>query len=188
MLVLDRCSSRVVDGAARKADRLDDDLTSLWESVWDQRGEPERLTRWNEPLRFRVGGPQGARHRAAIAAAVGTAAQAAELQASEVSLPPPGSNDKDTTNLALLVYDDDDLDDNTPCDAQLHHIDLGLSYVRVRMRTSHVWDCVNHELMHASAVRDSVDRRSTRGHAKRDRPAAGSGRATAARGFRGAAA
>jgi hypothetical protein len=135
-----------------RADRLDDDLTSLWESMWDQRGEPQRLTRWNEPLRFRVGGPQGARHRAAIAAAVVKAAQAAELQASEVTLPPAGSNAKDTTNLALLVYDDDDLDDNTPCDAQLQHIDLSLSYVRVRMRTSQVWDCVNHELMHAMGV------------------------------------
>jgi hypothetical protein len=135
-----------------RADRLDDDLTSLWESLWDQRGEPQRLTRWNEPLRFRVGGPQGARHRSAIAAAVGKAAQAADLQASEVTLPPPGSSDKDTTNLALLVYDDDDLDDNTPCDAQLQHIDLSLSYVRVRMRTSQVWDCVNHELMHAMGI------------------------------------
>jgi hypothetical protein len=135
-----------------RADRLDDDLTSLWESVWDQRGEPQRLTRWDEPLRFRIGGPQGARHRVAIAAAVGKAAAAAQLTASEVTLPPPGSNIKDTTNLALLVFDDDDLDDNTPCDAQLQHIDMSLSYARVRMRSSQVWDCVNHELMHAMGI------------------------------------
>jgi hypothetical protein len=135
-----------------RADRLDDDLTSLWESVWDQRGEPQRLTRWEEPLRFRVGGPQGAKHRTAIAAAVAKAAEAAQLAASEVTLPPPGSNAKDTTNLALLVYDDDDLDDNTPCDAQLQHIGERLSYVRVRMRTSQVWDCVNHELMHGMGI------------------------------------
>jgi hypothetical protein len=135
-----------------RADRLDDDLTSLWESVWDQRGEPQRLTRWDEPLRFRAGGPQGARHRAAIAAAVNKATEAARLSASEVTLPPPGSKDKDTTNLALLVYDDDDLDDNTPCDAQLQTIGHSLSYVRVRMRSSQVWECVNHELMHAMGI------------------------------------
>lgn len=135
-----------------RADRLDDDLTSLWESVWDQRGEPQRLKRWDEPLRFRTGGPQGARHRAAIAAAVTRAAEAAQLSASEVALSPPGSTAKDTTNLALLVYDDDDLDDNTPCDAQLQTIEHSLSYVRVRMRTSQVWECVNHELMHAMGI------------------------------------
>ena len=135
-----------------RADRLDDDLTSLWESVWDQRGEPQRLTRWGEPLRFRTGGPQGGRHRAAIAAAVTKAAEAARLSVSEVSLPPPGSTAKDTTNLALLVYDDDDLDDNTPCDAQLQTIEHSLSYVRLRMRTSQVWECVHHELMHAMGI------------------------------------
>ena len=48
------------------------------------------------------------------AAAVGKAAEAAQLTASEVTLPPHGSNVKDTTNLALLVYDDDDLDDEIP--------------------------------------------------------------------------
>jgi hypothetical protein len=135
-----------------RADRLDDDLTSLWESLWDQRGVPQRLTRWEAPLRFRVGGPQGARHRAAIAAAVGKVAEAAQLQASEVVLPPAGSSDKDTTTLALLVYDDDDLDDHAPCDAQLQTRDDSLSYVRVRMRSSEVWQCLNHELMHAMGV------------------------------------
>jgi hypothetical protein len=152
--VLPLCTALLVSSIAlpARADRLDDDLTSLWESLWDQRGEPQRLTRWQEPLRFRVGGPQGAKHRAAIAAAVGKAAQAAQLAASEVTLPPPGSDAKDTTNLALLVYDDDDLEDNTPCDAQLQHIDMSLSYARVRMRSSQVWDCVNHELMHAMGL------------------------------------
>ncbi len=131
-----------------RADRLDDDLTTVWESVWDQRGTPGRLTRWEQPVRFRISGTDANRHHDFVAAAVTEAGHAAGLTVHELAQPSDGT----AANLEIELVGERQLDDHTPCLTQLNSVSFALSHARIRMRSDVVWECTYHEVMHAMGI------------------------------------
>jgi hypothetical protein len=133
-----------------RADRLDDDLNTVWESAWDQRGVPVELKRWEQPLRFRIGGQQVPRHRATIVAALTAATQAAGVALAEADAAATGEAGP---NLVVeIVGEHGGLPDNFACEAQLRHSSGAIIDVRLTLRDAQVWECVFHEVMHAMGI------------------------------------
>lgn len=133
------------------ADKLDDDLQTVWESLWDQRGTTLWVVRWDREIRYRIYGPDSARHREHAIKALDDAAQATGLQVINVSDEPDAEK---TAMLELEVVKDFELQDNEPCMTAI----TGLSNwaflkVKIRMRSRDAWRCTYHEVMHAMGIR-----------------------------------
>ena len=135
---------------AAHADKLDDDPQTVWESLWDQRGTPQPLLRWEQPITYRIHGQELALHRQHIEKALKAATEMAQLQILDVS---QASDPAMTVMLDLEVVSDAELEDNQPCVTQyLAHTGGTLREVRVKMRAGNVWRCAFHEMMHAMGV------------------------------------
>jgi TPR repeat protein len=132
-----------------RADRLDDDLNTVWESTWDQRGEPIGLTRWERPLRYRITGSDAQRHRATVVAALAAATQAAGLNLSEAATTASGDA---APNLTVEIVDEEGLAENIGCETHIRQSVWSIVDVRIVMRRSQVRECAFHEVMHAMGV------------------------------------
>jgi hypothetical protein len=132
-----------------RADRLDDDLDTVCESAWDQRGAPVGLTRWEQPIRYRIDGTDAPRHRATIVAALTAATQAAGVALSEAA---PAASGDAAPNLRVEIAAEERLDDNFGCETQIRQSAWAIVDVRIVMRPSQVWECMFHEAMHAMGV------------------------------------
>ena len=133
------------------ADKLDDDLQTVWESLWDQRGTPRQLVRWGGPvLSYRIHGGDAARHKTHIESAVKAAADIAGLALVNVSAQ---TDTGAATMLDIEVVDDSALQNNEPCLTRYPQIrDGALRKVEVKMRSRDAWRCVYHEMMHAMGI------------------------------------
>ena len=133
------------------ADKLDDDLQTVWESLWDQRGTPRRLLRWNGPaLPYRIHGADAARHLTHIEGAIKAAADIARLELVNVSAQADAGT---AAMLDIEVVDDTTLQNNEPClTRQLENKDGALRKVEVKMRSRDAWRCTHHEMMHAMGI------------------------------------
>lgn len=130
------------------ADRLDSDLNSLWEVLWDQRGTPRRLARWEEPVQFRVTGIGAAEHRARVALALRDASAATGIRVTDVSDQP-----EVRAQIEAVVVRDDELADNEPCVTTLRfRPNWALESATIRMRRKNSWRCAFHEVMHAMGI------------------------------------
>jgi len=130
-----------------RADRLDDDLNTVWESVWDQRGVPVRVVRWEEPVRYKfIGEGLLPRDRRQVVAALAAAGEAAGVDVAEASSAPGSSN------IVIEQVGEDDLGESTACEAHLKTTATALFQVRIDLRRSQAWECVYHEVMHAMGV------------------------------------
>jgi TPR repeat protein len=136
-------------GLAR-ADRLDDNLQTVWESLWSQGGAPQYLKRWNKKLTYRIHGPDAARHRDPIEAALKAATQAAGIGLEDVS----AQGDAETAAmLSLEVTEQFEGMDSMPCYTQALKLSgWALEKVQIKMRSQAVWRCAFHEVMHAMGV------------------------------------
>ncbi len=136
-------------GAAH-ADKLDDNLQTVWESLWDQRGSPRSVLRWNKPIRYRIHGPDASRHQDHIRSALQAVAEIAHIQIIDVS----AQADAETTvALDLEVVKDTDLRDNEPCVTYHRKVNGGaLEKVSVKMRSRDTWRCTFHEMMHVMGI------------------------------------
>jgi hypothetical protein len=134
-----------------KADRLDDDLNTLWEATWDQRGVPLLLQRWEQPIRYRLSGSDAERYRPVVVRALTSAAQAANVSLTEAA---PDAQAAGVANLTVELVDVDgsDLPPDTPCVTQTTVNNFVLSSVRMRLRRDKAAECVHHEAMHALGV------------------------------------
>lgn len=133
------------------ADKLDDDLQTVWESLWDQRGTPRVLLRWGGPaLPYRIHGADAARHQAHIEGAIKAAADIAKLALVDVSVQADGGT---AAMLDIEVVDDTALQSNEPClTRHLEIKDGALRKVEVKMRSRDAWRCTHHEMMHAMGI------------------------------------
>lgn len=133
-----------------RADKLDDNLQTVWESLWDQRGLPQRLSRWEQTVTFSVTGHDAANHRPLIVKAVQAAANASGVATFESTMP------ADSTQTAVLqfeIYKDADLPDGQPCVTfSRRGPNFMLSKVTVKIRTKDAWRCTFHEVMHAWGI------------------------------------
>ena len=138
----------IVPSAAR-ADKLDDNLQTVWESLWDQRGTPRNLIRWDKSLTYTISGHEVDRHRAHIQKAMREAAQWTQLEITEASTQ---SSNKDAAMLTFEVVKNDALDDTMPCVTTSKWANGAFTSVVVKMQSKSAWGCTFHEVMHAMGV------------------------------------
>jgi Protein of unknown function (DUF2927) len=133
-------------GPAR-ADRLDDDLNTVWEALWDERGTPARVVRWAQPLRWRMSGKASDRDRATVLAALAAVTQAAGLSLAEAT---PDAE----PNLTVEFVDDETMaaEGSNACEAHTSRQGSALHSVRLRLASRQVWECAFHEAMHAMGI------------------------------------
>ena len=132
-----------------RADRLDDDLDTVWESVWDQRGSPLRLRRWEQPVRYRFIGEQARQHRGHVVAALTAVTQAAGIALDEAV---QGASGDAAANLDIEFVTEQALGAGTGCETSSRLSDWTFAHVRLRIRPSQAWECAYHEAMHAMGV------------------------------------
>jgi TPR repeat protein len=136
--------------ATARADKLDDNLQTVWESLWSQGGAPQYLKRWNKKVTYRIYGVDASRHRDHIEAALKAATQAAGIGLEDVS----AQSDAETAAmLSLEVIEPSEGLDSMPCYTQALKLSgWALEKVQVKMRSRDVWRCAFHEVMHAMGV------------------------------------
>lgn len=132
------------------ADKLDDDLQTVWESLWDQRGTPRPLVRWEGPILYRIHGADASRHREHIENALKAATDIAHIPIIDVS---SQADAQANATLDLEVVKDSDLEDNQPCVTYPIRVHNGaFDKVQVKMRSRDAWRCTFHEIMHVMGV------------------------------------
>jgi hypothetical protein len=132
------------------ADKLDDNLHTVWESLWSQNGTPQYVKRWNRPITYRLYGADAPRHREHIEAALKAATQAAGVGLEDVSAQ---SDAEAVAMLSLEVVDSSEGMDSMPCYTQTMRMsNWALEKVQIKMRSQAVWRCAFHEVMHAMGI------------------------------------
>jgi hypothetical protein len=134
------------------AGKLDDDLQTVWEGLWDERGTPRQLMRWEHQVRYRIFGADAPRHREYIIRALEAAGQATHLRMINVSDDIDGEK---TAGLQVEVANDNDqgLPDHQACFTRpLEWTNRIFSKVQIRMRSGSTWRCTFHEVMHAMGI------------------------------------
>ncbi|HEY3047137.1 MAG TPA: hypothetical protein VGJ72_06705 [Polaromonas sp.] len=132
------------------ADKLDDNLQTVWESLWDQRGTPRPLLRWDKTIRYRIHGADASRHREHIERALKAATDIARIELVDVS---GQANAETAATLDIEVVKDTDLQDHEPCFTQhLKWSNWAYDKARVKMRSRDAWRCTFHEIMHVMGI------------------------------------
>jgi hypothetical protein len=131
------------------ADKLDDNLQTVWESLWDERGTPRNLLRWDKPLTYTITGHEVDRHREHIQKAMRDAAQATQLQITEIVAPAETGG---RTLLTFEIVKNDGLPDTMPCITYPQWTNWALTKVVVKMQSKGAWRCTFHEVMHAMGI------------------------------------
>ena len=132
-----------------RADKLDDNLQTVWESLWDQRGTPRQLVRWEQTLTYSVSGVDAEQHSKQIHRAMAEAAKWTKLEVTEINL----NNDaKTAAALQFEVVKNDLLPDSMPCVTQPTWSNWTLTKAVVKMQSKGAWRCIFHEVMHAMGI------------------------------------
>jgi hypothetical protein len=136
-------------GAAR-ADKLDDNLQTVWESLWTQGGAPQHVARWNKVVTYRIYGADASRHRDHLEAGLKSAREAAAIEMQDISAQ---ADAESAAMLSLEVVGDNDLPDTQPCHTKYEKtVAWSLEKVQVKMRSRDAWRCAFHETMHAMGI------------------------------------
>ena len=136
-----------------RADRFDEHLQTVWEVLWDQRGLPRPVLRWErgEPLVWRLSGDPAESHRGLVEMALREVAGAAglPLRPWDAALDGPA----DAVPLDIRIVSDTDLTDTEPCLTRVRRAERGLlRQVQVLIRPRNAWRCAWHELVHAMGL------------------------------------
>jgi hypothetical protein len=135
------------------ADQLDDDLQTVWEALWDQRGTPRQLARWKSdtlPIRYRIKGVEVSRHKDFIVKALDATVASTGLTFTDVSDAP----DADTlVQLDFEIVKEIASDPAFGCLVKPVQLDgWHFTKVSVVLRSREVWRCAHHEMMHAMGI------------------------------------
>ena len=140
----------VVTWAPAQAESLDDRFNAVWESLWYQSGEVLRVRRWPGDIRVRVQGIDRSTHHERIVKALTLVAGVAGRTVVDVTDLPHAQQ---RPNLDVEVVEDGKLQDNFACLVRLERVQNGhIEKAVLRMRTSMVYHCVLHEVMHAMGI------------------------------------
>lgn len=133
-----------------QADRLEDDFNTAWEAMWDQRGTPQRISRWDGPVvHYRVSGTDASEHHARIDAALRDAATISGVAMIDVT-----RQSDAPAQLEAVIVGDNELANNEPCVTSYRtRANWALEKVTIRMRRKDAWRCVHHEVMHAMGIK-----------------------------------
>lgn len=136
-----------------QADQLGNDLQTVWEALWDQRGMPRPISRWKSdasPIRYRIAGVDAASHQQTIVRALEATAASTGLKFTDVSNAP----EPDTqSQLDFDVVEEITSDPAFGCYVKPVRFD-GWYYAKVAvvLKSSELWRCVHHEMMHAMGI------------------------------------
>jgi hypothetical protein len=132
-----------------RADRLDDDLNTLWEATWDERGTPTPLVRWNQPIRYQFTDERELHQRPTVVAALEAVAKAAgvSIASADATTPP------DTVNLKIEFVSEQALGNSVGCLVNHRSRAFVLTEVRLKLLPSEAWSCAHHEAMHVMGIR-----------------------------------
>ena len=135
------------------ADTLDDNLNTVWEVLWDQRGTPRQLQRWDikaGPVRYRIFGDSANQQRKHLQTAIASASEISGVQFKDVSDSPSAASE---SQLDLEVVNQLELTSNMPCYMQAQRVQGGyFQKVLVKMREQNAYECAFHEFMHAMGL------------------------------------
>lgn len=138
---------------------LDDELRSLWESLWTQTGYPLPLSRWErsarEPLHIRFSGYDANRQKTYALKAVSEVVSAAGLTFTDVS-DEPDAEKTATIHIEYLspLSTSTELGDRLACVAipKRNDRNLQIESVRIVVKDGQAATCMHHELMHAMGI------------------------------------
>jgi Sel1 repeat len=139
--------------SSARADTLDDNLQTVWESLWDQRGTPLRLSRWKpgtEPIRYRVFGLNAESHKKDIQRVLDATTASTGLAFSDVSDAPDAAQ---SAQIAFEIFKDIPNEPSFACLVRPVRFDgWNFAMLSVQMRSRDVWSCAHHEVMHAMGI------------------------------------
>jgi Sel1 repeat len=135
------------------ANQLGDDLQTVWEALWDQRGMPRPITRWHadaSPIRYRIAGVDAASHKPNIVQALEATAASTGLKFTDVS----GAPEADTlSQLDFDIVKEITSDPAFGCFVKPVRFDgWHFAKVSVVLKSTELWRCVHHEMMHAMGI------------------------------------
>jgi len=132
------------------ADKLDDDLLTVWESLWDQRGTPRQLMRWEGAVAYRIQGADASRHRAHIESAIKAVSDVTRIAFTDVS---SQADAEAVAQLDIEIVNDRALQDNQPCVTKyLKASNWAFEKLKVQMRNKDAWRCSFHEMVHVMGI------------------------------------
>ncbi len=135
------------------ADQLGDDLQTVWEALWDQRGMPRPISRWQaniSPIRYRIAGVDAASHKPNIVQALEATAASTGLKFTDVSNAPEADT---LSQLDFDIVEEITSDPAFGCFVKPVRFDgWHFAKVSVVLKSSELWRCVHHEMMHAMGI------------------------------------
>jgi TPR repeat protein len=146
-----------LSATSARADKLDDDLQTVWESLWDQSGSPVYLLRWNsaKTVTYQIFGPAADQHRGHVLKALGAASEITGLKFEELA-PSSSISTTATTTLAMLdieVVNDTQMPETMPCWMRpVRWSGFMFDKVQLKLRSRDAWRCTFHEMMHAMGL------------------------------------
>jgi Sel1 repeat len=140
-----------------RADKLDDDLQTTWEALWDQSGSPVYLLRWNsaKTVTYQIFGPAAEQHRGHIFKALTSASELTGLQFEELAASSSISSTATSTSamLDIEVVNDAQMQDTMPCWMRpVRWSGFMFDKVQLKLRSKDAWRCTFHEMMHAMGL------------------------------------
>jgi TPR repeat protein len=134
-----------------RADTFDDQLQTAWEAMWDERGYPRIVLRWEQRVIYRIYGTEKHRNTEHVVQALEDAAAAARLSLVDVS---QDSDAETKAQLHIEIASPQEMSSSLPtCFVQVQEQRGGvLAKVHMKMPGSAVWHCAHHEAMHAMGI------------------------------------
>lgn len=133
-----------------RADALQEQFATVWESLWYQGGSPTPVVRWATDIHVRIHGLNVSMHRERIVNALKAVSADAGLRVIDVTDSGPSAPEAD---LDVELVNDRDLPDNMACYVRAREIsNYRIRKSELKMRQRAVYDCVLHEAMHVMGI------------------------------------
>lgn len=144
------CLAALVMATAARADALQDQFNTVWESLWYQGGVPTVVVRWQGDIHVRIQGKNVAMHHERVLNALQAVSREAGLRVIDVS---GGASHMPAPQLEVEIVDNLELQDNLACFVRFVKVgEDRIEKAELKMRQGAVYRCVLHEAMHAMGI------------------------------------
>jgi hypothetical protein len=133
-----------------RADALQDQFATVWESLWYQGGSPTRIVRWPGDIHVRIQGLNVSTHRKRIVDALQAVSAEAGLRVVDVTDGGPSAPEPE---LEVSLVHDLDLPSNMACFVRTKEVsNYRIRKSELKMRQGAVYHCALHEAMHVMGI------------------------------------
>jgi hypothetical protein len=148
-----------------QADTFDDDLQSVWEVLWDQRGTPRYLFFWDKsrPITYKVHGYEAEKHVATVAELFAQMSQHTGLKFVDRTLE---ADKPEQVNISVEIEKSQySMEMQFICFVQPKDFAGGhFKRIRLVMKDRSIWSCGLHEMMHAMGLSGHPSGRTVLGY------------------------